>query len=107
MKPEFTHYWQGGVILNEEGREHQRKIMQAMNQDFVYTVSEDSPLNGHVSTVLSKRELEEMMLREHDTPSHLMPFFLATKTKMKTQKVMNLLSIYATENLPKQSLQSF
>lgn len=49
--------------------------MQAMNQDFVYTVPDDSPLNGHVSTALNKRELQEMMLQEYDTPSHLMPFF--------------------------------
>ena len=76
MKPQFAHYWQEGVILNEEEREHQRKIMQAMNQGFVYTVPDDSPLNGHVSTALTKRELQEMMLQEHDTPSHLMPFFL-------------------------------
>ena len=47
-----------------------------MNQSFVYIVPECSPLNGHVSTVLSKRELEEMMLRKHDTPSDLMPFLL-------------------------------
>ena len=76
MKPQFSHYWQEGVILNVEEREHQRKIAQAMNQGFVYTVPDGSPLNGHVSTALSKRELQEMMLREHDTPSHLMPFFL-------------------------------
>ena len=30
MRSEFAHYWQEGVILNEEEREHQRKIMQAM-----------------------------------------------------------------------------
>jgi hypothetical protein len=76
MRSEFAHYWQEGVILNEEEREHQRKIMQAMNQGFVYTVPDNSPLNGHVSTALSKRELQEMMLREHNTSSHLMPFFL-------------------------------
>ena len=75
MKPEFAHYWQEGIILNEEEREHQQKIRQAMNQGLVYTVPDDSPLNGHVSTALSKRELEEMMLREHDTPSPLMAFF--------------------------------
>lgn len=50
MKPEFAHYWQEGVILNEEEREHQQKIMQAMNQGFVYTVPDKSPLNGHIST---------------------------------------------------------
>ena len=76
MKSQFAHYWQEGVILNEEEREHKKKITQAMNQGFVYTVPEGSPLNGHVSTALSKRELEEMMLREHDTPSYLMPFLL-------------------------------
>ena len=62
MKPQFAHYWQEGVILNEEEREHQHKIAQAMNQGFVYTVPEGSPLNGHVSTALSKSELKEMML---------------------------------------------
>lgn len=79
MKPQFAHYWQEGVILNEEEREHQHKIAQAMNQGFVYTVPEGSPLNGHVSTTLNKSELKEMMLREHNTPSHLMPFFLSDK----------------------------
>ena len=79
MRSEFAHYWQEGVILNEEEREHQRKIAQAMNQGFIYTVPDDSPLNGHVSTALSKRELQEMMLQEHDTPSHLMPFFLGNE----------------------------
>ena len=76
MKPEFAHYWQEGIILNKEERERQHKIAQAMNHGFVYTVPDDSPLNGQVSTALSKRELEEMMRREHDIPSHLMLFFL-------------------------------
>ena len=76
MKPEFARYWQEGVILSEEEREHKKKITQAMNQGFVYTVPEGSPLNGHVSTALSKRELEEMMLREGNTPPDLMPFLL-------------------------------
>ena len=76
MQPQFAHYWQEGTILNEEEREHQHKIAQAMNQGFVYTVPEGSPLNGHVSTALSKRELREMMLRECDAPPHLIPFFL-------------------------------
>ena len=76
MVPQFAHYWQKGVILNEEEREHQKKIAQAMNQGFVYTVPEGSPLNGHVSTSLSKRELQEMMMREHDTPPHMLSFFL-------------------------------
>ena len=79
MKPQFAHYWQEGTILNEEEHEHQHKIAQAMNQGFVYTVPEGSPLNGHVSTALSKRELKEMMLRECDTPPHLIPFFLRNK----------------------------
>ena len=76
MKAQFAHYWQEGVILTEEEREHQHKIAQAMNQGFIYTVPEGSPLNGHISTALSKRELREMMLREHDTHSDLIPFFL-------------------------------
>ena len=67
MKPELSHYWQEGVILNEDAA-NTKKIIQVMNQDFVCAVPEDSPLNGHVSTALSKRELEEMMLQEHDTP---------------------------------------
>ena len=86
MKPQFAHYWQEDVILNEEEREHQRKIMQAMNQGFVYTVPDDSPLNGHVSTALSKRELQEMMLQEHGMPSHLMPFFLGDEDEDEDEK---------------------
>ena len=81
MKPQFAHYWQEGIILNEEEREHKKKITQAMNQGFVYTVPEDSPLNVHVSIALSKRELDEMMLREHDTPSYLMPFLLGDEVE--------------------------
>ena len=60
--------------------------MQAMNQGFVYTVPDDSPLNGHVSTALSKSELQEMMLQEHGTPSHLMPFFLGNKDEGDDQE---------------------
>ena len=107
MKSEFAYYWQKGVILNEEEREHQRKIMQAMNQGFVYTVPDDSPLNGHVSTALSKRELQEMMLQEQTHHCTWCHSFSATKTKMKTEKMMNLLSVYATENLLKQNQLSF
>ena len=84
MKLQFAHYWQEGVILNEEEREHKKKITQAMNQGFVYTVPECSPLNGHVSTALSKRELQEMILREHNAPSHLMPFFLGGEDEDET-----------------------
>ena len=86
MKPEFAHYWQEGITLNEEQREHQRKIMQAMNQGFAYTVPDDSPLNGHVSTALSRRELQEMMLQEHDTSLHLMPFFLGDEDEDEGEK---------------------
>ncbi len=94
MNPQFAHYWQEGVILNEEERKHQWKIAQAMNQGFVYTVPEGSPLNGHVSTALSKRELQEMMLREHDTPSYLMSFFLGSGDQDEnddelTQRLLN------------------
>lgn len=84
MKPQFAHYWQEGVILNEEEREHKKKITQAMNQGFIYTVPEGSPLNGHVSTALSKHELQKMMLREHNTPSHLMSFFLDDESESDT-----------------------
>lgn len=55
-----------------------------MNQGFVYTVPDDSPLNGHVSTALSKRELQKMMLQEHGTPSHLIPFFLGDEDEGAT-----------------------
>ena len=55
-----------------------------MNQGSVYKVPEGSPLNGHVSTALSKHELQEMMLREHDTPSHLMSFFLRDESESET-----------------------
>ena len=79
MKPEFAHYWQEGVILNEAERQHQHKIAQAINQGFVYTVPDGSPLNGYVSTALPKRELREMLLRAHETPSHLMSFFLGNQ----------------------------
>ena len=103
MKPQFAHYWQEGVILNEKEREHKKKITQAMNQGFVYAVPEGSPLNGHVSTSLSKSELEEMMLREHNTPTYLMPLLLTTKTKQMTK----LPSIYITENHQKPNLPSF
>ena len=95
MKPQFAHYWQEGIILNEEKREHKTKITQAMNQGFVYTVPEGSPLNGYVSTALSKRELQEMMLREHDTPSHLMSFFLDDEGESETDD--ELTSIYVRE----------
>ena len=55
-----------------------------MNQGFIYTVPEGSPLNGHFSTALSKHELQEMMLRGHNTPSHLMSFFLDDESESDT-----------------------
>ena len=103
MRPEFVHYWQEGVILNQEERAHKNQITQVMNQGFVYTVAEGSPLNRHVSTTLTRHELEEMMLREDNTPSDLMPFLLATKTKQMTK----LPSIYITENHQKLNPLSF
>jgi hypothetical protein len=42
MTAQFAHYWQEGVILTEEEREHQRRIAQALNQGFVFTVPEGS-----------------------------------------------------------------
>ena len=76
MTAQFAHYWKEGVILTEEEREHQRRIAQALNQGFVFTVLEGSELNGQVYTNRTKRELTIMMLTENDTPSHMIPFFL-------------------------------
>ena len=76
MKPQFAHYWQEGVILNKEERERKKKITQAMNQGFVYTVLEGSPDKWARFNCTQQYELQEMMLREHDPPSHLMSFFL-------------------------------
>ena len=36
MKLQFAHYWQEGIILNEEEREHKKKITQAMNESRLY-----------------------------------------------------------------------
>ena len=74
MSAQFAHYWKEGVILTEEEREHQRRIAQALNQGFVFTVPEGSELNGQVYTNSTKRELKIIMLTEHDTPSHMMSF---------------------------------
>ena len=76
MAAQFAHYWQEDVILTEEEREHQWKIAQALNQGFVFTVSEGSDLNGQVYTDRTKRELKIMMLMENDTPRDMIPFFL-------------------------------
>ena len=76
MSAQFAHYWKESVILTEEEREHQRKIAQALNQGFVFTVPEGSELNGQVYTNITKCELKMMMLTEHDTPPHMMSFFL-------------------------------
>ena len=76
MAAQFAHYWQEGVILTEEEREHQWKIAQALNQGFVFTVPEGSDLNGQVYTDHTKRELKIMMLMESDTPRDMIPFFL-------------------------------
>lgn len=76
MLAQFAHYWKEGVILTEEEREHQWKIAQALNQGFVFTVPEGSELNGQIYTNSTKRELKIMMLTEHDTPHHMMSFFL-------------------------------
>lgn len=74
MNAQFAHYWQEDVILNEEEREHQLEIARALNQGFVYTVPEGSPLNGSIRTSLTKSECREMMLREHGVSPDLMPF---------------------------------
>ena len=100
MKPQFAHYWQEGVILNEKEREHKKKITQAMNQGFIYTVPEGSPLNGHISTALSKRELEEMMLQEHNTPSHLLPFFLGDEGEADDEVAQHLHNREPSETEP-------
>ena len=100
MKPEFVHYWQESVILNEEEREHKKKIIQAMNQGFVYTVPEGSSLNGHVSTSLSKSELEEMMLREHNTPTYLMPLLLGDKDEADDEVAQHLHNREPSETEP-------
>ena len=97
MKPQFAHYWQEGVILNVEERGHKEKITQAMNQGFVYTVPEGSPDKWARFNCTQQYELQEMMLREHDAPSHLMSFFFV----MKTKQMMNLPSGYVEENLLK------
>lgn len=52
------------------------EIAQALNQGFVFTVPEGSKLNEQVETNSTKRELEIMMLIEHDTPLHMWEFFL-------------------------------
>ena len=36
----FCHYWQEAVILTEKKREHQRRIAQALNQGFVFSVEQ-------------------------------------------------------------------
>ena len=76
METQFAHYWQEGVILTEEEREHQWGIAQALNQGFVFTVPEGSKLNGQVYTNSTKRELKIMMFIEDSTPLHMWPFFL-------------------------------
>ena len=40
MTPQFAHYWQENVILTEKEREHQRRITQALNQGFVFSVEQ-------------------------------------------------------------------
>ena len=81
MTAKFEHYWKEGVILTEEEREHQRKIAQALNQGFVYTVPEGSELNGNVHTNATTRELKIMMFIEDGTPLHMWPFFLKEDPK--------------------------
>lgn len=76
MTAQFAHYWQEGVILTEEEREHQWKIAQALNQGFVYTVPQGSELNGQVHTNATKRELRIMMFIETNTPLTMWAFFL-------------------------------
>lgn len=76
MKAQFSHYWQEDVILTEEERKHQRRIAQALNQGFVFTVPEGSELNGQVYTDHTKRELRIMIFKEHDTPPDMMSYFL-------------------------------
>ena len=100
MKPEFVHYWQESVILNEEEREHKKKIIQAMNQGFVYTVPEGSSLNGHVSTSLSKSELEEMMLRENNTPPDIMQFLLSDEDELDDELAQHLRNREPSETEP-------
>ena len=100
MRPEFVHYWQEGVILNQEERAHKKKITQVMNQGFVYTVPEGSPLNGHVSTTLTRHELEEMMLREDNTPSDLMPFLLGDKDEADDEVAQHLHNREPSETEP-------
>ncbi len=76
MTAQFAHYWQEGIILTEEEREHQRKIEQALNQGVVYTVPEGSELNGNVHTNATKHEIKIMMFIEDGTPLHMWAFFL-------------------------------
>ena len=76
MAAQFAHYWQEGVILTEEEREHQRKIAQALNQGFVFSVPKGSELNGNVHTNATKRELRIIAFIENGIPSHMWPSFL-------------------------------
>ena len=100
MRPEFVHYWQEGVILNQEERERKKKITQAMNQGFVYTVPEGSPLNGHVSTTLTRRELDEMLLRENNTPPDIMPFLLDDEDELDDELAQHLRNREPSETEP-------
>ena len=55
MKPQFAHYRQEGVILNEEAREQKKKISQAMNQGFVLYSTWGLVDDGYTDTVRGSR----------------------------------------------------